>query len=134
MPTPTSSWPNTPNPHFISEEPYVDEAIIVEFEGGIEQRRSRWHRPKKEFVLTYKTLISSNVSVQTIANHATIRDYLVARRFSNESFYFVHPYFPNSVYVVRFVGDGINQVRVARTPTDGGTDAWEMEVRLREVF
>ena len=135
-----ATWPTTPIPHEIAEEPLDDPAMVIEFDGGIEQRRSRWHRAKHGFMLTYKALVSVNSSTQAIADHTIIRDFIIARRFKTEAFTFVHPYYPSSIYVCRYDDDILPQTRVSRVHTDissmskGGTDVFDMTVKLREIF
>lgn len=129
-----ATWPTTPIPLSVTEEPIADPTIIGEFEGGYEVRRSRWHRAKKEFILTYRALQSGDAPTQAIADFTIIRDFLVARRLQTETFTFGHPYYANSVYVCRYGMETLPQRRLVRTDEDNGTDIWELVVRVKEVF
>ena len=132
--TTVTSFPSTPSPAYIREEPVTEDILIGQFESGYEVRRNRWHRHRKEFVLVYKTITSGDSAVQALENHAAIRDFLFTKRLQRDKFTWTHPYYPNSVYTVRFNGETLSQQRKARTPADSGTDIWEMEIKLIEVF
>lgn len=132
--TVSSMWPSIPAPHVIREEPVMDDCLITQFSGGPENRRSRWPRHKKQFTLVYKTIQSGDPTTQNISDHTLIRDFIFAKNFERDSFFFQHPYYPNSIYRVRYNSASLPQQRDVRTPADSGTDVWNMEIRLVEVF
>lgn len=130
MPT----WPTTPIPYDIKSEPLRDYSILTDFESGYQSVRPRWHRPIREFIITYRGIQSGNVPTQQIADFTIIRDFIVARRFQTETFTFGHPYYPNSVYVCRYGADVMPQQRQVRTADNNGSDIWELVVPIQEVF
>lgn len=129
-----ATWPTTPPPHSIDSEPIRDPAIVGEYEGGYEVRRSRWHRHRKEFVLTYHGIQSGDSAIQALNDITIIESFIIARRFQTESFTFVHPYYPSSVYVARYNSDVLPKRRLVRTTADSGADVWAIEVPIREIF
>lgn len=129
-----ATWPSTPEPYEIQEEHIYDPIHVNEFEDGTEVRMPRWHRHKKEFVLTYRGLDSANPTTQAIYDFTIFRDFLIARRLQYESFTFTHPWYMGSSYVVRYNGgESLPLARLAFTKEDN-THVFEMSIRLKEVF
>lgn len=130
----SNDFPTLPIPYMIRDEPIRDDAIVGQFDNGPKVVRSRWPRHKKQFIIVYRALQSNDPLVQAIASHATIKDFIITKRFRRDTFNFTHPYYPNSIYVVRYNSDELPQTRLARTSADNGTDIWETIVPLIEVF
>ena len=88
----------TLTPDFPVVESVKFNTLVSQFDNGVEQRRSKWASPLREFNLSFST--------RTQAEYETLVAFFNAKLGSFESFTFLNPN-DNTEYTVRFKEDSI---------------------------
>ena len=105
-------------PDFPIEERVITNTIIDEFENGVEQRRSKWSRTKRQFNLSFTNAPETD--------YETLRDFYIAKNGQADSFTFDNPN-DGVEYTVRFVEDSFKNRQKAYK-------IYDMSCSLIQVF